>query len=166
MNQPIAPYNAADPLSQLKDIHLPDAPGLWPLAPGWWVLAIVVIAVVAAAVFFALRYWRNNQYRKAAALEADALLQAYSQNPEQASSRHIEQAMALLKRVARHRYPNESISTLNGAQCLMTLNQHCKNPVFTEAICQQIEQSLYAPQPTVEIHSFHPMMKTWIKRHR
>ena len=31
----------------LRDLHLPEAIGWWPLAPGWW----VVIALVAGALF-------------------------------------------------------------------------------------------------------------------
>lgn len=37
---------------QLKDIHLPDALSIWPLALGWWlVIAIVLILIIA------LFYW-------------------------------------------------------------------------------------------------------------
>ncbi|HAU18090.1 MAG TPA: DUF4381 domain-containing protein, partial [Marinobacter adhaerens] len=43
--------NPQDPLSQLRDIHLPETGGLWPPAPGWWVLAILLIAVLAALVW-------------------------------------------------------------------------------------------------------------------
>jgi hypothetical protein len=33
-----------DPLSALRDIHLPADPGWWPPAPGWWLLLIVLVA--------------------------------------------------------------------------------------------------------------------------
>ena len=42
----------------LRDIHLPEAIGLWPPAFGWWIL---VGAVLVGMVFWALRYragWR------------------------------------------------------------------------------------------------------------
>lgn len=41
-------------LALLRDIHLPDAPSLWPLAIGWWLIIILLISIVAA-VFFSLR---------------------------------------------------------------------------------------------------------------
>ena len=40
---------------QLKDIHLPGSPDLWPLALGWWLLlAIIVLAL----------FWLFSQLKK------------------------------------------------------------------------------------------------------
>lgn len=33
----------------LRDIHLPDAVSWWPLAPGWWLLAVLVVALALLA---------------------------------------------------------------------------------------------------------------------
>jgi hypothetical protein len=61
----------------LRDIHLPGPIGLWPPAIGWWVLAALVLVVLA---LYALRYYRsrhrrlalNNLKRMHAALEQGA----------------------------------------------------------------------------------------------
>ena len=45
-----------DPLAQLRDIHLPEAISVWPPAPGWWVLFIGIIALLATLAY----YWRNH----------------------------------------------------------------------------------------------------------
>ena len=36
----------ANPLDQLKDIHTPDAIGLWPPAIGWYLIAAFLIAAL------------------------------------------------------------------------------------------------------------------------
>ena len=39
----------ADPLAQLRGLHLPAAIGPWPPAPGWWMPAAVVVMLLATA---------------------------------------------------------------------------------------------------------------------
>ena len=43
----------------LRDLHLPDAIGWWPLAPGWW----IVIAVLAITALALLRKWLQRRSR-------------------------------------------------------------------------------------------------------
>lgn len=40
----------------LRDVHVPAAPSLWPPAPGWWLVAAVVLACIA--IVWLLR-WRH-----------------------------------------------------------------------------------------------------------
>lgn len=42
----------------LRDVHVPVAPSLWPPAPGWWLLAAAVLALVA--VIWLLQ-WRQTR---------------------------------------------------------------------------------------------------------
>ena len=46
----------ANPLDQLKDIHTPDAIGLWPPAIGWYLVLIFLIAVLVLA---GVMLWRR-----------------------------------------------------------------------------------------------------------
>jgi len=51
-----------DPLAGLHDIHMPEAIGWWPPAPGWWLLLGLVFISIAALFFY--RRWnasRNNR---------------------------------------------------------------------------------------------------------
>ena len=43
----------------LKDIHLPPEIGIWPPAPGWWVLLILVLAVIGLSIWLWRRYQRH-----------------------------------------------------------------------------------------------------------
>ncbi len=46
----------------LRDIHLPDAIGWWPLAIGWW---MIVAAAVVIALVLVVRYARRWRHRAA-----------------------------------------------------------------------------------------------------
>mgnify|MGYP001548978984 CR=1 FL=1 len=49
------PPGALDLLNSLKDIHEPAPPGLWPPAPGWWLLAAIVLGALVALLVEWLR---------------------------------------------------------------------------------------------------------------
>lgn len=55
-----------DPLSGLRDIHLPDPISAWPPAPGWWCLTILSLFALGITAY--RLYWRhrNNRYRRLA----------------------------------------------------------------------------------------------------
>ena len=49
--------NPASQLS-LNDILLPEAIGIWPLAPGWWLL--IALAVITPIIIYVLVRWRQR----------------------------------------------------------------------------------------------------------
>lgn len=98
----------------LRDIHQPPAPPLWPPAPGWWLLALGVVAVIAG-----LWWWRRRRARRAAAIAAvfdDAL--AAAQTPEAELAAMSE----LLRRAARRVDP--AADRLEGVAWLEFLDRH------------------------------------------
>jgi uncharacterized protein DUF4381 len=42
----------------LRDVHVPPAPSLWPPAPGWWLVACVVVLALAIA------WWIRRKRRR------------------------------------------------------------------------------------------------------
>ncbi|MGO4701046.1 DUF4381 family protein [Dyella sp. 2RAB6] len=81
----------------LRDIHLPPAPPLWPPAPGWWVLAVLLLAAFALG-WWLLRKRRLRRERIAAALAGiDALEQAHADRPQRLAA----ELHQLLRRAAR-----------------------------------------------------------------
>ena len=48
-----------NPLVNLKDIHLPPPVSFWPPAPGWWILALLLISTL-----FIGGVWLYRKYKK------------------------------------------------------------------------------------------------------
>jgi len=111
--------NAATAL-QLRDVHLPAAPGWWPLPPGWWL--VLGACVLVALLVWAWRARRRRLRRRWQKHFATALTAAASPADEVA-------AMAeLLRRAARLRKPGAEL--LQGAEWLQFLDGP-ENPTFS-----------------------------------
>lgn len=80
----------------LQDIHLPPPPGVWPPAPGWWLLALVLAASVGFAALQWRRYWRRRRLRRARERLFDATLQAATE-----PAARLAALSQLLRRAAR-----------------------------------------------------------------
>jgi hypothetical protein len=81
-------------LSQLKDIHAPEAISIWPLAIGWWVLIVLSTFVIASLCYFILRKRLQNTWKRQAIKAFKELSSAYSQQP---STENLLQINRLLK---------------------------------------------------------------------
>lgn len=102
--------SGADPLADLRDIHLPDAISWWPLAPGWWIL-LALLLIVIGALFYYLR-WRNiqknrpltfssQQVMQAALLEFSTIEKTYAETgPDDQSRQIVADLSQLLRRCA------------------------------------------------------------------
>ncbi len=95
----------------LRDIHLPGAPGLWPLAPGWWLLAGVSLALLAWAGFVG---WRHYRLRRAHKLVLDELDCIMADLVQQRSPALLANLSTLLRRLALLRFSRERVAGLTG----------------------------------------------------
>ena len=93
-------------LAQMKDIHTPETIGVWPLAPGYWLLLLSIIVVIVSAIWL-FKYYRNSRAIKKAALAE--LHQLNTDEPELAIAIN-----AILKRAAMSYRNRESIASLAG----------------------------------------------------
>ncbi|WP_448549186.1 DUF4381 domain-containing protein [Thalassotalea fusca] len=91
-----------DPLAQLKDVHLPEQIHNYPIAPGWWLLAIIIVTVIFWAIKSVINRKKFNHKRKVAKKLLD------SGNLSNA------EIIVLLKTVAMHYVPRENVASLHG----------------------------------------------------
>ena len=109
-----------DPLSELRDIHMPDAVSIWPLAPAWWWLGLGVLALLVAGYFIYKRFSRPN-VQKAALAELDYFLaETVDQDDLQ---KHYMQLSILLRRFAISIFGNNNVAGLTGEKWLDFLDK-------------------------------------------
>ncbi len=114
---------ADDPasLARLQDIVLPAPIEWWPLAPGWYLIALVALALT---FWISLHLWRTHQssaYRRAALSELRRIEQAWYRRPGSGSSLSRDLA-ELLRRTALAAAPRASVAPLSGAAWRQFLN--------------------------------------------
>jgi len=101
-----------DPLADLKDIHPPEPMSLlwFPPAPGWWLLALLLLALITATVCWYLFYWKKRACLRAAVTELETLAAASLPSPDL-----LEAVSALVRRTALAARPTDNLASLQGA---------------------------------------------------
>lgn len=149
-----------DPLSELRDIHLPPPPRLWPPAPGWWVLCVVAIAVVVLGVRFTLAAWRRGRGRRAA-LRAMAQLRSRHESGEAPDVLTAELA-TLLRRAAMNQHPRAQVAGLTGRDWLEFLDDDAHH--FTEGVGTCLATAPYSRAKTVDLDALLALCEMWVRR--
>lgn len=128
---------SANALDGLRDIHLPDPVSFWPLAPGWW-LALLAVVAIALLVHFALRARRLSP-RRAALCELERLENDYSSTGD--VSALAEGLSALLRRISLLRSDRTRVASTHGEARALLLSTE-KN-AFSPALVTGIENVMY-----------------------
>lgn len=149
-----------DPLAQLRDIHLPEPVSWWPPAPGWWGLALVVLALFGLGAYILLRYLRKKQYRKAALKELTLLRK--NSDPRTA----LEQLAALLRRVAIQSFGRKEVVGLTGKNWLEMLDRTGRTDQFCCGPGQALGENLYRADCRVTIDPIFQLAEKWIRGHK
>lgn len=135
--------NPQDPLSQLRDIHVPVTGGFWPPAPGWWILAVLLVAALMGFVWLFLRRRKRNRWQRLAKTELARLAGSASPDPL-----WFAQLNTLLKQAARERYPDQHPEALSGeAWVAFLLTTAAADPAASRPVAEALVRSAW--QPTV-----------------
>ena len=156
---------AAD-LSQLKDIHLPEAIHDWPIAFGWWILLILIVVSITAGIYLLLRYKTITANKKAA---LKVLKQQFAQyKVDQDAPSFLLGTNQTLKRYCLKAYP-EAVS-LSGTSWTDFLIQHYKKKnkadAFSEEIINALSQGLYQPNCQFDAHTLYKTSTAWLKNNK
>jgi len=143
-----------DALKQLRDLHLPDPPGLWPPAPGWWVLGILSAALM---VLLAVRIYRNRRLARPLRLavgDLDNLLA--ERRAARISPRDFADAVnELLKRALIYGARRTDAAALTGQAWLAYLDTIVASDVFSIGAGAALGHRRFAPDFEPDADALH-----------
>ncbi len=141
-----------DPLAQLKDIHLPAEINNYPVAPGWWLLAVILLALVIYGLVKCRQYLVKRKHKKAA-------LTQLSPKAE------IGTIVALLKWAALQYFPRQAVANLTGHEFknFLVASLPVKHQETFTKLSGQYFISAYEEQTTSQSSTeFHQAAKLWL----
>ena len=116
----------------LRDLHLPEATGIWPLAPGWWFVIGIVLVLFSIWSWQMWVAYRAGALRRHALRQLDRLYAGYQQdgNPVAFGNAVSE----LLRRTMLAYAPRQEVAGLTGEAWLDWLDEDLPIPQFTGAV--------------------------------
>ncbi|MCX7118088.1 MAG: DUF4381 domain-containing protein [Legionellales bacterium] len=147
----------------LKDIHLPERIGWWPMASGKIALALLIVGISVGLLMVLIRYYMRGRARRVAL----KLLSSYEQQfcsdlNSQSSAACVSE---LLKRVALVYFPREKVASLRDEAWIAFLNETSKGLNFQDVRVALLE----LPYQRSQDHDLKPlftMAEAWVKQRR
>ena len=158
------PESGGDPLSALRDIHLPPEPGFWPPAPGWWALLLLLLLLAGALAIWRRHAARRSRPRREAVRTLAALREALAEG--EPPHRVAAESASLLRRAALSRYPRARVAGLTGQEWIEFLNRHGAGPGFTAGEAELLVTAPYAPRSGAgEAAAVIGLCERWVRSH-
>ncbi|PCJ36311.1 MAG: hypothetical protein COA75_07800 [Cellvibrionales bacterium] len=163
-------------LEQLRDIHLPEAVPWWPPAPGWWIVAALLLALTIWLSRYLQARYRRQYFRG----ESQGLLkqvwldyEQQSGNTANADRDFIENTLALLRRAGKTADAaisddsSEHFDSMPGPALLAALDQHSVGTLSAAIDLKTITERLYRAESETltpaQIQCFYAVAKSWLK---
>ncbi|MBB6341871.1 hypothetical protein HNP49_002039 [Pseudomonas fluvialis] len=161
-----------NPLDQLEPLIAPPAISAWPPAPGWWLLPIVL----AALLWGLWRLWQRRPRRQSSSeqklidpLRLAALLELERLPTPQAgepAGPWLQQLNQLLKRLCQSRQHHDPSLTLSGRAWLAYLDSRCPAAGLTRWMV--LVEGAYRADVRLDdkaVAGLQQAVGTWIRKH-
>ena len=134
----------------IRDLHLPEAIGWWPLAPGWWVVVVLALAALGWALRRYLQARARGAVRRQALKRLEGLLTDYERERDPAV--FGAEASQLLRRTMLAYAPRSEVAGLTGEAWLAWLDRDLSHPQFVSGPGRQLLELPYR-RPDVDVPS-------------
>lgn len=146
----------------LEEIITPDAPSMFPLAYGWYLLALIIVVTLALLILGLYVFYRRTKIQRAAKKQFSQSFKTFINDADEYA--YIRRNLKIIKQVCALKQP-QALS-LSGQELAQFLNQ--PKPCFSDASIFALTQGLYEKQEEqkLELHKLHKDCCNWLKHIR
>ena len=153
-----------NPLINLKDIHLPPPVSFWPPAPGWWVLAVLLISsLFIGGVWFYRQHKKRKPKTEALRILKDLQILYQNSQDEVVSLRNLSN---LIRRTALTFYDIDAVASLQGSSWLEFLDKTGKTKEFSQGAGKVLGNEVFQQKVNTDMNTLFPLVKKWISSSR
>lgn len=157
---------AANLLSQLRDIHgAPEAPW-WPPAPGWWLLFFLLVACLAWGLGRLLRLLKQRRRRQRLLAHLQGLRE--DMDPATRPQDYLAALNQLLKLVALQAFPDQHCASMQGKEWRDFLRGKlpaADASAIDVSTIDALAAGPYQPAPVFDADGMERLAREWIRRH-
>jgi hypothetical protein len=152
-------------IADLKDIAPPPPVSYAPQAPGWWVLAAIILLVALVLAAIRWRRWWRNRYRREAAAELAAIEQAIADPELRAGA--LEAIPGLVKRTVLAWAPRQEVGPMSGEAWLRYLDQTYPAGGFVQGPGRKLDALAYGGSEirNEDLAALMVLLHQWIDGH-
>ncbi|WP_440616130.1 DUF4381 domain-containing protein [Cysteiniphilum sp. 6C5] len=153
---------ATDVLAGLKDIHLPPAVSIWPLAMGWYIVAVIVLFVIVLMIWLLVKKIKGYRHKQAIIRMFDKTIQtAQTENPQAL----ISEVSIFLKQVAMQKLKVDNVHLHFGENWLKFLDQQLKTDDFSQGDGRLLLDSYTSKEVGADEHqALIALSKKWLRK--
>lgn len=119
----MSPLANQDPLAQLNDIIAPNTASFWPLAPIYWALLVLIVALLVGIIYL-IKHGKKERLK-----QQSALLKLQELQVNNANFIVLNQ---LIKGVALHYFPRRQVASLHSQAWFDFLQRYATSPIFQD----------------------------------
>ena len=152
--------NDSASLQNLNEIVMPAPAPWWPLAPAWYVLAVVAAVALLWLAFRSWRRWQADRYRRQALAELSAMRPGAPDT--------LQALPALLKRTALACWPRDRVASLSSADWWRFPDDSSGGDAFSGSYGALLEGLSYRENAQVsdtEMQGLLAASRHWIRHH-
>ncbi|MDU0355518.1 DUF4381 domain-containing protein [Paraglaciecola aquimarina] len=148
-----------NPLDNLKDIHSATHISNWPIAYGWWLVAVLILISIYATIRWVTYVNQRRKAKKQALKEVQQIIMTKNDSPAALNQ--------ILKRVAVVYFPGIAVQQLHGKEWAEFLINALPEKQSTKYSTQltSLQNNLYQKQAVTEtdIAEYQKTVEKWLK---